>query len=102
MESFKQYLQYQKQVTEAKLNVIDQFMKGTEPESKKRTSKIDITWRVLKNAGQPLHVSEIIQMAQSDFKIQLERDSIVSGIIKKINAGKMFVKTAPNTFALKE
>ena len=66
------------------------------------TSKIDIAWRVLKNAGRPLHVSEIIQLAQSDFKVQIERDSIVSGIIKKINAGKMFVKTAPNTFALKE
>jgi hypothetical protein len=32
----------------------------------------------------------------------LERDSIVSIIIKKINAGQRFVRTAPNTFALKE
>ena len=102
MDSFKQYLQYQKKVTEAKLNVIDQFMKGTEAEPIKPTSKIDIAWRVLKNAGRPLHVTEIIQLAQSDFDVQLERDSIVSGNIKKINAGKIFVKTAPNTFALKE
>lgn len=102
MDSFKQYLQYQKQVAEAKLNIIDQFMKGAETEPVKRTSKIDIAWRVLKNAGRPLHVSEIIQMAQSDFNVQIERDSIVSGIIKKINVGKMFIKTAPNTFALKE
>lgn len=102
MDSFQLYLQYQKQVTEEKLKVIDQFMKGDESEPIKRTSKIDIAWRVLKNAGRPLHVSEIIQVAQSDFNVQLERDSIVSGIIKKINAGKMFVKTAPNTFALKE
>lgn len=102
MDSFKQYLQYQKQVSEAKLKVIDQFIDGTDSEPMKRTSKIDIAWCVLKNAGRPLHVSEITQLAQNDFNVQLERDSIVSGIIKKINAGKMFVKTAPNTFALKE
>jgi len=102
MDSFKRYLQYQKQVAEARLKVIDQFINGTDLEPIKRTSKIDIAWRVLTSAGRPLHVSEIIQLAQSDFNVQLERDSIVSGIIKKINAGKMFVKTAPNTFALKE
>ncbi len=43
MDSFKQYLQYQKKVTEAKLDVIDQFIKGTEAEPIKRTSKIDFT-----------------------------------------------------------
>lgn len=102
MDNFQLYLQYQKQVAEAKLKVIDQFIKGAESEPIKRTSKMDIAWRVLKNAGRPLHVSEIIQAAQSDFNVQLERDSIVSGIIKKINAGKMFVKTSPNTFASKE
>ncbi|MBW1724120.1 MAG: hypothetical protein JRJ33_01825 [Deltaproteobacteria bacterium] len=31
----------------------------------------------------------------------LERDSIVSALIKKINARKIFVRVAPNTFALK-
>ncbi len=102
MDSFQNYLLYQKEVTEAKLKIINQFMKRPGFEPTKRTSKIDIALCVLKNAEAPLHVSEIIELAQSQFNIQLERDSIVSGIIKKINAGKMFVKTAPNTFALKE
>jgi hypothetical protein len=102
MDNLKLYLQYQKEVTEAKLNIIDQFRKGVETKPKKRTSKIDIAWHVLKNAGRPLHVSEIIQIVKRDFQVQLDRDSIVSGIIKKANAGKMFVRTAPNTFASKE
>jgi len=102
MDNLKLYLQYQKEVTEAKLNIIDQFRKGVESKPKKRKSKIDIAWHVLKNAGRPLHVSEIIQIAKRDFQVQLDRDSIVSGIIKKANAGKMFVRTAPNTFASKE
>lgn len=102
MDNLKFYLQYQKEVTEAKLNIIDHFRKGVESKPKKRTAKIDIAWHVLKNAGRPLHVSEIIQLAKRDFQVPLERDSIVSGIIKKANAGKMFVRTAPNTFASKE
>jgi hypothetical protein len=32
----------------------------------------------------------------------LERDSIVSALIKKIKAGTRFIKVAPNTFALKK
>lgn len=102
MDNLKLYLQYQKEVTEARLKIIDRFQKGVETKPEKRTSKIDITWHVLKNAGRPLHVSEIIQIAKRDFEVQLDRDSIVSGIIKKVNAGKMFVRTAPNTFASKK
>ncbi|MBU0768857.1 MAG: winged helix-turn-helix domain-containing protein [Proteobacteria bacterium] len=102
MDNFKLYLQYQKEVTESKLNIINRFQKGVDAKPKKRTSNIDVAWHVLKNAGRPLHVSEIIQIAKRDFQVQLDRDSIVSGIIKKVNAGKMFVRTAPNTFASKE
>lgn len=53
-------------------------------------------------AGSPLHVSDIITIARRDFQVELEKDSIVSAILKKVNAGKMFVRTAPNTFAIKE
>ena len=53
-------------------------------------------------AGCPLHVSEIIQLAKRDFEVELDRDSIVSAILKKVNAGKSFIRTSPNTFALKE
>lgn len=102
MDNLKVYFQYQKEVAEARLKIIDRFQKGVETKPEKHTSKIDIAWHVLKKAGRPLHVSEIIQIAKRDFEVQLDRDSIVSGIIKKVNAGKMFVRTAPNTFASKE
>ena len=39
-------------------------------------------------------------MAQKNYHVQLNRDSIVSAILKKINAGQTFIRTAPNTFAL--
>ena len=102
MDQFESYLQYQKEITKSKLKIINRFQKAVESKSKKRTSKIEISKNVLRIAGRPLHVSEIIQLAQRDFQVTLERDSIVSAILKKVKAGKSFIRTAPNTFALKE
>jgi len=102
MDQFESYLQYQKEITETKLKIINRFQKAVEPKPKKRTSKIEIARNVLHIAGRPLHVSEIIRLAQRDFQVALDRDSIVSAILKKVNAGKLFTRTAPNTFALKE
>ena len=102
MDQFESYLKYQKEITETKLKIINRFQKAVEPKSKKRTSKIEIARNVLHIAGRPLHVSEIIRLAQRDFQVALDRDSIVSAILKKVNAGKSFIRTAPNTFALKK
>ena len=101
MEQFDLYLQYQKDLAEAKLKVIERFQQGVRTKPKKRTSKIEIVHQIVNKAGRPLHVSEIIEIALKDFQIQLDRDSIVSGMIKKVRAGKTFIKTAPNTFGLK-
>jgi len=102
MDQFESYLQYQKEITETKLKIITRFQKGIQAKPDKRTSKIEIARNVLHIAGRPLHVSEIIRLAQRDFQVALDRDSIVSAILKKVNAGKLFIRTAPNTFALKE
>ena len=102
MDKFESYLQYQKEITEAKLKIINRFHKAVQPKPIKRTSKIEIAKNVLQIAGRPLHVLEIIHLADRDFQVTLERDSIVSAILKKVNAGKSFIRTAPNTFALKE
>ena len=102
MDQFESYLQYQKEITESKLKIINRFQKGVQPKPKKRTSNIVTVENILRIAGRPLHVSEIIQLAERDFQVALDRDSIVSAILKKVNAGKSFIRTAPNTFALKE
>ena len=101
MDQFKLYLQYQKEVTESKLKIIERYLKDAQPAQRKRTSKIDIVEDVLLAAGKPLHVSEIIQIAERDFDVRLDRDSTVSAVLKKVKAGKTFIRTAPNTFALK-
>jgi len=101
MDQFNQYLEFEKAVAESKLKVIEQFQKGGQAQPRKRTSKIDIAYDVLNDAGKPLHVSEMIQLAKEAYDVLLDRDSIVSAILKKVKADQTFVRTAPNTFALK-
>lgn len=101
MDDFTKYLHYQKEITTHKLKTINRYLKEKVGPLRKRTYQINIIENVLQIAGRPLHISEIIEIANRDFHIQLERDSIVSIIVKKIKAGQRFVRTAPNTFALK-
>ena len=102
MENFELYLQYHKEITENKLKTIDRFLRGSKPKPNERTSKASVVENVLRIAGRPLHISSIIEIAGRDFGVQLERDSIVSILIKKIKAEQKFIRTAPNTFSLKE
>ncbi len=102
MKDFQQYLEFQKDLAEAELKVINHYLKGAKSKQVKSTSKIDTVENVLRIAGRPLHISEIIEIAQRDFKTSLERDSVVSILIKKIKAGRTFQRTAPNTFTLIE
>lgn len=102
VDQFDSYLQYHKEIAKAKLKVIERYQQQGHRRTIKRTSNIDVVQNVLKIAGHPLHVSDIIKMAHDQYQVQLNRDSIVSAILKKINAGQTFIKTAPNTFALKD
>ena len=102
MENFELYLQYHKEIAENKLKTINRFLKSSKPKPVKRKSKASIVENVLRIAGRPLHISSIIEIAERDFGVQLERDSIVSILIKKIKTGQTFIRTAPNTFSLKE
>lgn len=100
MDQFDKYLQFQKEVAQATLKIVERFQQPTGGPAQKRTSNIDIVQDVLRNAEQPLHVSEIISRAKEDHGVELSRDSIVSALLKKVSAGQGIVRTAPNTFAL--
>ena len=101
MDQFEQYLQFKKEVTESKLRVIERFQKGDKARPKKRTSKIEIARNVLYDAGKPLHVTEITRLAKQVHDVNMDRDSIVSAILKKVKTNQTFIRTAPNTFALR-
>ena len=103
MIDIDQYLEIKRELLQAQLRVVYRHQRKTVPygQKLKRTSNLTIVEDILQNSGQPLHISKIIQIAQKDYSVNLERDSIVSALIKKINAGKTFIRVAPNTFAIK-
>ena len=74
----------------------------SEKPSRKGTSQVDMVYDVLKRAGRPLHVNDIIERVEKLHGRQLERESIVSMLVKKIARGERFVRTDnKNEFGLK-
>jgi hypothetical protein len=90
---------------EAQLRALRRLRDGEDEKPKvSRTSRsgIGVVENILRGAGKPLHIRDIIALAQSDLGTVLDRESIVSALSKKVNRGDRFTRTAPNTFALKE
>jgi hypothetical protein len=103
MDTFEKLLDLQKDLLQSQLKTIYRYQQQSGPGKKKirRTSKLDIVADILASSDQPLHISEIIRIAQQEYQTEMERDSIVSALVKKVKAGRRFVRVAPNTFALK-
>lgn len=64
------------------------------------TSQSDIAFAILKAAGEPLHITEILSRAAAAGSV-LDRESVVSALTKRIQRADRFRRTAPNTFALR-
>lgn len=98
----KEWAKLQESLLKSQLKVIREFLrKGEEPKfkpRKRRKSQMNVIYNILLSAKKPLHVTEIIQRAKQDFSVNLERESVVSAITKKIKSGRMFKRVAPNTF----
>jgi hypothetical protein len=88
---------------EAQLRAVKRLRSGPPKPApaRKSTSQIGMVHDVLRRAGKPLHVSEIIERVEQRHGLKLERESIVSTLTKKVNRGDRFVRTDKNVFALK-
>lgn len=88
---------------EAQLRAVRRLRTGSgeSKATRKGTSQIDMVHDVLRRAGKPLHITEIIERVQKTHGLKLERESIVSTLVKKVNRGDRFVRTDKNVFALK-
>ena len=101
----KEWAKFQESLLRSQLKVIREFLKDAEPESPprpRRTSQIGIVYDILTEAQEPLHLTEIIRRAKSDFNVEIEPGSIVSALTKKVNSGRMFRRVGPSTFEILE
>jgi hypothetical protein len=91
---------------DAQLRAVRRLRKGEKPEAKQsrksRTSQVDMAYDVLKNSGEPLHITDLLERIRSAFGIAVDRDSLVSSLAKKISRGDRFVRTERNTFAIRK
>jgi len=77
--------------------------KGGTPEPREiRTSQLDMVQDVLQRAGEPLHISDILERIEKLHGRRLDRESVVSSLVKKIARGERFLRTDKNVFTLKK
>ncbi len=68
--------------------------------SKRSMSQIDMVHDILRREQRPLHIKDIITRVQAQFGIQIDRESIVSALTKKVQRHDRFSRVGKNTFAL--
>ena len=66
---------------------------------KESMSQIDMAYDIL-STGQPLHINEILAAIKKRFKAEVDRESLVSAISKRVARGDRFRRAGRNTFAL--
>jgi hypothetical protein len=90
---------------EAQLRAVRRLRQGesapSEPRSRRGLSQVDMAFDILKKARSPLHVSQILDRIQSQFRVAVDRESLVSSLSKKVARGDRFLRPEKNTFSLR-
>jgi len=91
---------------EAQLRAVRRLKSGehdAKPRSlRKGMSQVDMAYDILKKARAPLHVSEIIARIEQVHGRLVDRESLASALIKKVQRRNRFVRTDKNVFGLIE
>ncbi len=88
---------------EAQLKAVRRLCSGPVKEKAPREgmSQIDMVYDILQRVAKPLHISDIIDRVEMVHGRRLERESVVSSLVKKVRRGDRFVRTGKNVFGLK-
>lgn len=62
-------------------------------------SQIDMAYDIL-SSGQSLHIKEILAAIHQRFRTEVDRESLVSALSKRVARGDRFQRVAKNTFSL--
>ena len=99
------FLSFHESLLSAQLRTVRQ-LKSPQPKKSKRKddkgmSNMDMTIDILRRAQKPLHISEIIAQVKSKYGVTLDRESLVSALVKKLHRHQGLCRSAPNTFEIK-
>jgi hypothetical protein len=98
------FLSFYENLFSAQLRAVRQLKspkpKRTKGVKDKGMSNMDMATDILRRAQQPLHVSEIIAQVKARHGVDLDRESLVSALVKKVHRRQGLIRTAPNTFQI--
>ena len=96
------FLSFYESLLSAQLRVVRQLRtpKTRKPRTKRgeSMSNIDMVLDILLRAQRPLHISEILAQVKAKHGVNLDRESLVSALVKKVHRNQDVNRTAPNTF----
>ncbi len=98
------FLSFYESLLSAQLRAIRQLKfpkpKKTKETDKKSMSNMDMVTDILQRTQKPLHISEIIAQVKAKYGVTLDRESLVSALVKKVHRYQGLSRTAPNTFQI--
>jgi hypothetical protein len=77
-----------------------QEVSPTGAKTRRSMSHIDMVYNILRSAGRPLHISDIMTLVAKQHGVTLDRESIVSAIAKRVARKDRFARTGPNMFTV--
>jgi hypothetical protein len=98
------FLSFYESLFVAQLRTLRQ-LKSPKPKKSKRTedkgmSNMSMAIDILRRSQSPLHISEIIAQVKTKYGVTLDRESLVSALVKKVHRRQGLSRPAPNTFEI--
>jgi hypothetical protein len=98
------FLSFYESLFVAQLRTLRQ-LKSPKPKKSKRTedkgmSNMSMAIDILRRSQRPLHISEIIAQVKTKYGVTLDRESLVSALVKKVHRRQGLSRPAPNTFEI--
>jgi hypothetical protein len=96
------FLSFYESLFLAQLRTVRQ-LKSSKPKKVKQKegkdmSNMGMAIDILRRAPKPLHISEIITQVKTKYGVALDRESLVSALVKKVHRRQGLSRPAPNTF----
>lgn len=99
------FLSFHEELLSAQLRAVRQLKKPAKNKPKnnqqRSMSNMNMAIDILLNAHRPLHVSEILAQIKAQHGATVDRESLVSALVKKVHRHQGVLRTAPNTFEVK-
>jgi hypothetical protein len=96
-------LSFYESMLSTQLRVIRQLKsprRKTKTKQEKSMSNMAMAIDILRRAERPLHISEIIAQVKTRHGVDLDRESLVSALVKKVHRQQGISRTDRNTFRI--